>query len=404
MCRTGSIFRTQIPNYDYPEIEDPEEHHQAMFEADRQRMWGPTDLRLYAVPEGYPGPPGWTHRGRVRPDEDSFRLYDIYVLESEGDEENDHTPAPSRPRRQRRRRVPPLNDSAGDLDPEMPDPDKVILPIMPCPKPPPQQSPKPKPEEPSDAYWRSRAYRDAEFERRRAYVDGFFEGVLFGDFSESDNAGVLAGQVAGGFVPYFGQVADVRDLIAAGDDLYQGKDGAALSAAIAVIAFIPGMDVLKGGKLFRHVPVNQTDEVLGAAGAAARYDNARRAFNRVRDDYARRLGVSAGGQVHHAIELQVLKRYPGAFNEELLNGFENMRGIATELAGRRQLHNSKVRELWNRHYRLLDRQIADQGLVPGTRAYNDYVQRYIGTARDEIDYLLGQFFSEYRSGLPRSFD
>jgi hypothetical protein len=76
-----------------------------------------------------------------------------------------------------------------------------------------------------------------------------------------------------------------------------------------------------------------------------------------------------------------------------------MRGIATELAERRQLHNSKVREVWDRHYRQLDQNIAERGLRPGTQAYNDYVRRYVESARDEIDYVLGQFFTEYRSGL-----
>jgi hypothetical protein len=133
--------------------------------------------------------------------------------------------------------------------------------------------------------------------------------------------------------------------------------------------------------------------VRGQAAAA------REAFEGVRDGYARRLGVGRGGQVHHAVELQALDRYPGVFSASELNDFRNMRGIATELAERRQLHNSKVREVWDRHYRQLDQNIAERGLRPGTQAYNDYVRRYVESARDEIDYVLGQFFTEYRSGL-----
>jgi hypothetical protein len=126
---------------------------------------------------------------------------------------------------------------------------------------------------------------------------------------------------------------------------------------------------------------------------------ARKSFDRVRNDYARRLGVGPGGQVHHAIELQVLDRYPGAFRASELNDFGNMRGITPELANRRQLHNSKVREIWDRHYRQIDQGITDRGLHTGTQSYNDFVRRSIESARDEIDHSMGQFFSEYRSGL-----
>jgi hypothetical protein len=76
-----------------------------------------------------------------------------------------------------------------------------------------------------------------------------------------------------------------------------------------------------------------------------------------------------------------------------------MRGIATELANRRQLHNSKIREFWDRHYHQLDQEITQHRLRPGTQSYNDFVRRYMENARDEIDYVLGQFFTEYRSGL-----
>ena len=128
-------------------------------------------------------------------------------------------------------------------------------------------------------------------------------------------------------------------------------------------------------------------------------DAARSAFNAVRDRFAQTLGVGRGGQVHHAIELQVLKRYPGAFTPAELNAASNMRGIPPELAGRRQLHNAKIREHWDRHYRTLDAQLAQQGLTPGSPAWRDHVRRYLTAARDEADYLYGQFFSEQRRQL-----
>lgn len=131
----------------------------------------------------------------------------------------------------------------------------------------------------------------------------------------------------------------------------------------------------------------------GAAEAA------RRTFDGLRDGYAARLGVPPGGQVHHAVELQVLDRYPGAFTADELNAFANMRGIGTELQGRLQLHNSAIRRTWDRHYRGLDAEIAERGLVPGTPEYTAHVRRYLESGRDEIDHTLGQFFTEYRSAV-----
>jgi hypothetical protein len=141
--------------------------------------------------------------------------------------------------------------------------------------------------------------------------------------------------------------------------------------------------------------------VLPPSNAAA-YD-AREEFKKVRDQYAARLGVKKWGQVHHAIELQVLTMFPGAFSRAELNGFANMRGIPIEDCGRQQLHNSKIREFWNRHYALLTDTLLQQGLTPVMLRYRILVREFLIDARDEIDYLLGQFFSEYRSGLPRFF-
>ncbi len=140
------------------------------------------------------------------------------------------------------------------------------------------------------------------------------------------------------------------------------------------------------------------------AATSHRTAAARERFNRLRNGYAEELGVQNGGQVHHAIELNVLDRYPDVFTEAELNGFQNMRGIATELQNRRQLHNSKVREFWDRHYRRMDRELEVRQLTPGTEPYNRFVRDNLTQARDEIDHLLGQFFTEYRTGRPRSFD
>jgi Domain of unknown function (DUF4157) len=128
----------------------------------------------------------------------------------------------------------------------------------------------------------------------------------------------------------------------------------------------------------------------GAAAAA------RSRFASLRDGYARRLGVRSG-DVHHAIELQVLDKYPGAFTETELNAFENMRGIPQEVGGLRQLHGSKIREIINRHYRTLDAEIRQRGLTVGTVEYNNLVRSSLLESRAEIDYLLGQFTTEQRA-------
>lgn len=154
---------------------------------------------------------------------------------------------------------------------------------------------------------------------------------------------------------------------------------------------------------------------LESEAAVAR--QARKQFGKLQKGYARRLGVNTHGQVHHAIELQALKRFPGVFTPTELNSFRNMRGIPRELPagvqtpsqvrdwkrGQRQLHNAKIREIWDRHYTNLNREIQVRGLRPNTPVYNDFVRRYLTAARAEIDYVLGQFFTENRTGRPQVF-
>jgi len=125
-------------------------------------------------------------------------------------------------------------------------------------------------------------------------------------------------------------------------------------------------------------------------------EQARQEFKRARNEYAEQLGVGKGGDVHHAIELDVLDRYPGAFSAEELNSIGNMRGIPAELLGRKELHSKALRSHWNRHYRLIDAEIKRLGLRPGTAAYDELVRRYATDAAKEVDHVLGQFFSESR--------
>jgi hypothetical protein len=53
--------------------------------------------------------------------------------------------------------------------------------------------------------------------------------------------------------------------------------------------------------------------------------------------------------VHHAVEQQVLNRYPGVVSEAEMHSLENLRGIPNELNS--DLHLSQIRREWNQFYR-----------------------------------------------------
>ncbi|MBC3842131.1 hypothetical protein GXW82_23770 [Streptacidiphilus sp. 4-A2] len=57
---------------------------------------------------------------------------------------------------------------------------------------------------------------------------------------------------------------------------------------------------------------------------------------------------SDGYWVHHAVERQVLKKYPGLFTADELNAPENLRGIPSSVNS--DLHLSRIRVLWNGFY------------------------------------------------------
>ncbi|TDT73891.1 hypothetical protein BDE40_2669 [Litoreibacter halocynthiae] len=154
---------------------------------------------------------------------------------------------------------------------------------------------------------------------------------------------------------------------------------------------------------------------LSSSALRSVFSSARRAFNRLRPQFQRALGIARGrgGQVHHAIELQVITRYPNVFPVDELNHISNMRGIPPERLsfdsttmhnrrGRRALHNSAIREFWDNQYRLLDQTIEIRHLDPNDTFrkfgpdYNDLVRRRIYEAVREHDWRFGAFFSESR--------
>ncbi len=82
--------------------------------------------------------------------------------------------------------------------------------------------------------------------------------------------------------------------------------------------------------------------------------------------------------VHHAIEQQVLNKWPGLFDELEINSFENLRGISGELNP--DIHLSKIRIEWNKFY--------DEyplGTTPTRQEVLNYAKH--------VDDLLGKYFS-----------
>jgi hypothetical protein len=130
------------------------------------------------------------------------------------------------------------------------------------------------------------------------------------------------------------------------------------------------------------------EQQLEGIGSKKEVQIARDEFNKVRAVYAAKLGVKKGEDIHHAIELVVLEDYPGVFTSKELNSFQNMRGIPAELEGRKQLHNSKIRELWDKAYRQLDEDIIKRGLREGTPEYKQYVRRSLEHTRDYVDWVI----------------
>jgi hypothetical protein len=77
--------------------------------------------------------------------------------------------------------------------------------------------------------------------------------------------------------------------------------------------------------------------------------------------------------------------------------------VKAEMERKKQLHNSKIREVWNRCYNDLDRQIAAKRLRRGTPEYKSFVRSYLTECKHMVDHLYGPFFSEERAKLVWQF-
>lgn len=115
-----------------------------------------------------------------------------------------------------------------------------------------------------------------------AMVRDFFDGLIRGDAAANDNGATIVGQIVGGLIPVYGQLADLRDIGIAITGIVQGREGAGRDLILAGIGVIPGAgDAIKGA-------VRGGDEILGAAsrGADAAMGAAGRTARRALDEIA----------------------------------------------------------------------------------------------------------------------
>lgn len=82
--------------------------------------------------------------------------------------------------------------------------------------------------------------------------------------------------------------------------------------------------------------------------------------------------------VHHSVEQQVLRRYPGLFTKEEINAYTMLRGIPKEVNS--DVHLSKIRIEWNKFYKKVD-----AGEIPLIK------DNFLNKAK-EIDGLFGDKF------------
>lgn len=123
-------------------------------------------------------------------------------------------------------------------------------------------------------------------------------------------------------------------------------------------------------------------EARAAARQAAREaervaaKDAGRTGEQLAKDYAERFykahpGTEGNVVVHHSIEQQIERRYPGMFTQEEIHDLASLRGIPNELNN--SLHLSNIRRLWNGFYKEFPDATANQ-----VRAFRDMVDEQFG--------------------------
>nr|BFE74090.1 hypothetical protein GCM10020092_073910 [Actinoplanes digitatis] len=70
-------------------------------------------------------------------------------------------------------------------------------------------------------------------------------------------------------------------------------------------------------------------------------------------------------RVHHAVERQVEKLFPGRFTTSEINSAENLRGIPNEINN--TVHLSQIRKIWNKFYQAFPNATREQILAEAQR-------------------------------------
>ena len=95
-----------------------------------------------------------------------------------------------------------------------------------------------------------------------------FDGAVVGDFSENESTVKKVTQVGIGLVPVAGQIADLRDTVAAVNDIREGRKGAWSNLGFVLAGWVPlAGDLVKS---FRKNGVQDTLEGIGHAAGAVR--------------------------------------------------------------------------------------------------------------------------------------
>jgi LysM repeat protein len=164
--------------------------------------------------------------------------------------------------------------------------------------------------------------------------------------------------------------ADYRGYLAQGD--YSKLTG---RAAVEIGTMATGF-LGEAGK------AGEVEEAFNAVGQAERVvpNNVGATFGRATSTNYRATFFKANpdleGQVvvHHAVEQQVMTRYPGVVTEEQMHSLENLRGIPNEVNS--DLHLSQMRREWNQFYRQTPNATQEQLLQKATEIDTKYGSQF----------------------------
>ncbi|PFI75775.1 hypothetical protein COI83_29825 [Bacillus cereus] len=141
-----------------------------------------------------------------------------------------------------------------------------------------------------------------------------------------------------GITPIIGTGKEIGQLIK-GEDLVTGQKYGPEDYAWGTLAVVSGGTTRVVGKVF---------------GKVADLENKAKNLEKVSKNYRKTFfdqypGLKGNVVVHHAVEQQVLKKYPNLFTEAEIYDIENLRGIPKEINN--EVHLSSIRKDWNEFYK-----------------------------------------------------